>query len=199
MKKMFANFVRETTATVGTGNVTLVAATGYPRFNDRFVATDRVYYTIRDGNNWEEGWGTYNGANVLARTTILQTYAAGVWTAGGAALTLSGAATVWTGAPEEFLQNLRKMEPVSLGVGATQAVLAGYSYRLTGNNADLTLPATPDAGDSIEFLACGATNGTIRANGNKINATIGDMTLDVLNFAFSLTYVDATFGWKVDT
>ena len=197
MKKQFANGVSETTATTGTGNITLTARSGYVRFNDRFATNDRVRYSIKDGNNREWGYGTYNGGHVLARTTIIGTLASGVYTAGGAALNLSGSAIVFTDVEENFLVGLVRMEPVVLVGGAIVNASEGFCYYLTGNNCELTLPATASAGDMIGVRAAGATNGTVHVNGHKINATVGDMTLDVPNFAFTLEYVDATFGWKI--
>lgn len=197
MKKQFANGVSETTATTGTGNVSLTQRTGFVRFNDRFSSGDRVRYAIKDGNNREFGYGTYNGSDVLARTTIIGTLNAGTYTAGGSALNLSGSAIVYTDVEENFLVGLVRMEPVVLSASSVVTASEGFCYYLTGDNCELTLPTTAQAGDLIGVRAAGATNGTIHVNGHKVNATVGDVSLDVPNFAFTLEYVNATFGWKI--
>lgn len=197
MKKQFANGVSESTLTTGTGNITLTQRTGYVRFGDRFSSGDRVRYSVKDGNNREFGYGTYNGGNVLARTTIIGTLDAGTWTAGGSPLNLSGAAIVYTDVEENFLVGLVRLEPVILSASSVVNVSEGFCYYLTGNNCELTLPTTAQAGDIIGVRAAGATNGTLHVNGHKVNNTVGDVSLDVPNFAFTLEYVNASYGWKI--
>jgi hypothetical protein len=67
--------VRETTATTGTGTITLAGAvTGYQSFAVIGNA-NTCYYTISDqlGANWEVGIGTYTlSGTTLARTTVLK-------------------------------------------------------------------------------------------------------------------------------
>lgn len=68
----------ETSTTTGTGDFTLAGAvTGFRTFADVCTTGDRVFYLIEgiDGSGnrtgeWETGWGTYSGANTLARTTV---------------------------------------------------------------------------------------------------------------------------------
>jgi hypothetical protein len=93
---MLANGIKETTATTGTGTVTLVAVTGYARFSGGFAVGLPGSYAIRDGNNWEWGVGTVGAGNTLARTTITATLVGGTYIGSGAtAITLaSGAADV---------------------------------------------------------------------------------------------------------
>lgn len=198
MKKQLADVVKESTATTGTGTVTLVQATGWARFADRFANNDRVYYSIRDGSNWEIGHGTYLTANQLARTTILGTLNAGVWTDGGSPLNLSGVAVVRVVAPERLFTNLWRVEP-QIVTGNTQMV-AGGCYIVADAGLTLTLPASPDVGDRVQIME-GSTSlltGTVVAPGaDVIHGTAGNMNIDVGDFAFAMVYVDATFGWKV--
>ena len=74
MAFVIADRVKETTATTGTGTVTLLgAATGFQSFAI-IGNTNTTYYTIsaQTGTEWEVGIGTYaSSGTTLARTTIL--------------------------------------------------------------------------------------------------------------------------------
>lgn len=96
---MLANGIKETTATTGTGTVTLAAVTGFTRFSAAFAVGDRAAYCIKDGDNREWGVGTVAAGNTLERTYRLGTLVAGVYSSDVAgaltAITLaSGAAEV---------------------------------------------------------------------------------------------------------
>ena len=68
----FADRVKETTATTGTGTLTLDgAATGFQSFTTAFGNGVSVYYVIAGGSQWEVGIGT-TGAGTLSRDTVLQ-------------------------------------------------------------------------------------------------------------------------------
>jgi hypothetical protein len=198
-RKLYADLVAETTTTAGTGTVTLTALAGFARFSDRFSNGDLVFYSIRDGNNWEVGKGTYTTANQLARTTILGSYVSGVadW-ATATAITLSGsAATVRAVAPETLFQSFIR-EEVAFISGNTAAV-DGYAYGVQANSVTITLPASPVVGDRIRVFQAAAsiTGCVINPNGADINDTAGNMTVDTTEFSFSLLYVSASYGWKV--
>jgi hypothetical protein len=197
LKKLLADLVQESTATTGTGTVTLVAMTGWMRFSDRFTTGDRTFYSIRDGNNWEVGFGTVGAGNTLARTQILETLVAGTVALAGTAIDLSGAAIVRSVAPEALLSALWKVEYAT--VGANSTLVAGYAYGVTANSLILTLPLSPTAGDRVSvFQAAASITGTvINPNGEKINGVSGNMTVDTDEFSFDLVYVSAGYGWKV--
>lgn len=64
---LYADRIQETTATVGTGTLTLAGAVaGYRAFSAGFVTGERVRYAMSDGTNWEVGDGTYT----LTGTTL---------------------------------------------------------------------------------------------------------------------------------
>ena len=133
---MFANNVKETTATTGTGTVTLAAVAGSARVADAFAVGDLVPYGIKSGDDWEWGFGTVGAGNTLARTTINATYVAGVYNkTTPVAITLAGTSTVivtphadavaaWVGSP---VNNIGTTGRQGFGVGICPALPAGYS------------------------------------------------------------------------
>lgn len=195
-RKLCADVVAETTTTTGTGTVALTAIGGFARFSDRFSNGDRVYYSIRDGINWEIGKGTYTAANQLARTTILGSLSANVW--GTSALNLSGSATVRSVAPEALFQAFLKEEVVL--VSGPTTLVDGYAYGVQTSAIALTLPASPTVGDRVRiFMAEASITGvTVIPNGEKIGGTAGTMTIDTTAFSFAMRYVDASYGWTVE-
>ena len=96
-----ANRARMTTATTGTGPVTLgVATAGFQTFAAAGIGTgDQVRYVIEDGTAWEIGLGTYTaGGTTLSRGPVASSNA-------GAAISLSGSAVVFvTAAAEDIAQ-----------------------------------------------------------------------------------------------
>lgn len=75
---MFSYFdrVKETSATTGTGALTLAGAVSqFQSFSSRFSNGDTFYYCAADqsGTQWETGLGTYNSAgNTISRTAIYE-------------------------------------------------------------------------------------------------------------------------------
>ena len=94
---MLANWVKENTTTTGTGTITLGGAvTGFIAFADALADGDVVFYSVKDGNNRENGIGTFTASGTtLARTKVLETLVSGVYdNTSPAAITLSGSAEV---------------------------------------------------------------------------------------------------------
>ncbi len=81
-----ADRVKETSTTTGTGSITLAgAATGFRSFSSVLSTSDRTYYTIEDGANWEVGIGTLVNSTTLSRDTVLASSNSGSkvnWSAG---------------------------------------------------------------------------------------------------------------------
>ena len=119
------NRAKMTTATTGTGTITLGSAVdGYQTFADAGVAdTDVVRYVIEDGSDWEIGTGTYTSTGTTLTRTVLESSNA------DAAINLSSSAAVFVGTTAEDLAVLD-------GLTATTAeinTLDGF----TGTVADL--------------------------------------------------------------
>lgn len=85
MANIFANGVMQPSATLGTGNLTLDAATpGYKNFGTVMSVGDTCHYSImsvdsvgRPTGEYERGKGTYSAVNTLARTYVFESSNAG--------------------------------------------------------------------------------------------------------------------------
>ena len=88
------NRARMTTATTGTGTITLgSASSGFQTFAAAGVANgDIVQYVIEDGAAWEIGTGTYTATGTTLSRSPTQS------SSGGAAINLSGSAVVFIAA-----------------------------------------------------------------------------------------------------
>lgn len=79
---MLGNWIRETTTTTGTGNLTLSSVSGYPTFNNVFSTTGYFVYTILDdttGAPIETGIGHLSGTTTLVRDHVTATYLGGTY------------------------------------------------------------------------------------------------------------------------
>lgn len=125
---MLANGIKETTATTGTGTVTLAQVTGYARFSSAFPTGSLVQYAIKDGNNWEWGTGTTGASNTLARTYVSATLVSGTYTINGeSVITLSGNAEVYCSSQGGNWQGVNGSQPVN---NAYFAKFGGGQYRV---------------------------------------------------------------------
>jgi len=95
----FRDWCKESTATTGTGTITLAGATAasFTEFTDVLVDGAIVPYAIIDGNDREEGLGTFTATGtLLARTTVLATWVSGTYDdTAPTAISLSGSAEVY--------------------------------------------------------------------------------------------------------
>lgn len=96
------NRARMTTATTGTGTLTLGSAMdGYQSFAAAGVTNgDVVRYVIKDGNAWEIGSGTYTATGTTLSRSVLES------SNSGNAISLSGNAEVFIGLAAEDIQQL---------------------------------------------------------------------------------------------
>lgn len=71
----YADRVKETTTTTGTGNLTLAGAVAqFVAFSSRYADGDPIPYAIvgQSGTEWEVGIGTLSGSTTFVRTTVLR-------------------------------------------------------------------------------------------------------------------------------
>lgn len=122
MAKLF-NLARMTTATVGTGTITLGAAvSGFLTFANAGVSnSDVVSYGIRDGANSEVGTGTYTTAGTTLTRTVTKS------TNANAAISLSGTAEVFITARAEDILNLDAWVTYTPTVTAQTGAITSYT------------------------------------------------------------------------
>jgi hypothetical protein len=128
------NLARMTTATTGTGTVTLGSAvTGFLTFAQSGVANGAtVSYAIKDGNNSEIGRGVYTASGTtLTRATVLNS------TNSNNALNLTGSAEVFiTPAGLDYLPNINAQ------TGTTYTVLATDLGKLVSHSNAASIAVT---------------------------------------------------------
>jgi len=131
------NRAKMTTATTGTGTITLgTAESGYQSFADAGVVdTDVVRYVIEDGTDWEIGTGTYTATGTTLSRTVSESSNA------GSAITLTGSAVVYVSATAEDIpapQELYAENPVTFtapSATGTNAVAIGSGAVSSGTNS----------------------------------------------------------------
>jgi hypothetical protein len=213
----FVNRAKMSTATTGTGTITLGSAeSGYQSFADAGVADgETVRYVIEDGSNWEIGSGTYTSSGTTLTRTVDESSNA------DAAINLSGDAVVYITAIAQDIQ-----QPPSEGAFVDgdktkldEAITGNQTITLSGDVsgsgttsiavtlADVAaarITGALNAGGSAPIYACRAWvnfNGTgtvaIRASGNVSSITDNGVGRYTVNFATSMP--DADFSAAAST
>lgn len=182
------NRAKMTTATTGTGTVTLGSAVdGYQTFAAAGVSdSDVVRYVIEDGDNWEIGEGTYTASGTTLSRSVLESSNA------DSAINLSGDAEVFIGLAAEdvepanseilkadthdtltagFDSDAESLGTVTTGTVTPEVDGAGEENfkTLTANGAfTLAPPSTSGNCTIIIQVTNGASAGTITATGFTI-------------------------------
>jgi hypothetical protein len=93
----------------------------------------------------------------------------------------------------------------SVVTASTLTAVAGRGYFIdtTSNACTVTLPSSPTNGDTIaivDYAGTSATNKiTLNGNGNKINGSTVNKTIQTNRQAITLTYSDVTTGWLLSS
>lgn len=173
------NRAKVSTSTTGTGTITLgAAADGYQTFADAGVTDGQtVRYVIEDGSNWEIGTGIYAATGTTLSRIVSESSNA------GAAISLSGQATVFVGAAAEdliFANETTATFTATEGqttftdvytVGLVQVYLNGVrliestDYTAT-NGTDVVLATGATAGDIVQVTTFQAVN-VVDETGNQ--------------------------------
>lgn len=81
---------------------------------------------------------------------------------------------------------------------ATSKTLAVGEYcTVTASGQTITLPATPAAGDTVKIGVLAFSDTIIGRNAQNIMSLAENMTIDAQNTTVTLTFVDATRGWRL--
>ena len=150
------NRAKVTTATTGTGTITLGSAeSGYQSFADAGVSDgDVVRYVIEDGSDWEIGSGTYTATGTTLSRTVDES------SNSDAALNLTGSAVVFITAaaediPDLYDDNRGVGQAYTLATGS-DAVAIGYSTLASGDSsiaAGHTADATGAGSNALGYSA----------------------------------------------
>jgi hypothetical protein len=196
---LLADRVRETSATTGTGTMTLAGAVaGYQGFNAAFANGATVYYVIHYATEWEVGIGTV-GTGTLARNTVLQSsngdalvpFSAGtkdVFVAYVAerAVTTSDAATLTNKTIDDYTNNIGA-NSTHFRVKASGSLPKGTVVKASGftpGEQAITVVAVASASD----IAIGVMEQTLTSGQFGMAVVIGEL-FDVNTNAFAFNDV----------
>lgn len=134
------NWIRQTTTTTGTGDLTLASVSGFPTFASQFTqGADGVgtifYYAILDdttGAPLEAGWGRMSDSTTLVRVRVLASYSGGTYSEANTAISLP------SGTKRVICADLAGARPMSIpGLRANETLRYMGSAHMstgTGNN-----------------------------------------------------------------
>jgi hypothetical protein len=144
----FVNRAKMTTATTGSGTITLgSASSGFQSFAAAGVANgNTVTYVIEDGTAWEIGNGVYTSSGTTMSRTLVSSST-------GSLLSLSGSAVVYVSVNAETMTDIYTRVVTGGGTDAvfveTQTTVSS-NYTITTNRNALTAgPVTINSGVSV--------------------------------------------------
>jgi hypothetical protein len=178
MAKAYANRAWMTTATTGTGTITLgTAKAGYLTFAEAGVAnTNTVTYVITDGNDFEIGTGTYTtSGTTMSRDTVIASKIGG--TAGTSKINLSGTAEVFL---TISMADVGLLDRVQSWTAAQQ-----FSTIELGHATDTTLARSAAGVMTIEGVEVVTLSRTQTLSGKTITDLILDGALDEEEFTIT--------------
>ena len=196
------NRVRETTATTGTGAVTLAGAVdGFQTFAAGIGNDNTTYYaiSINSENEWEVGLGTLNGdSSTLTRTSVLES------SNGDAAVDFSaGSKEIFCTLPSEKAVYL---DASDAQVGGFSSLADDGSPQLGANLDVVTFDIVSTSDRDIDIIPNGTGDvnlgaDTVQIGDNDANATLttqgtGDLILNTNNGtnAGNVTLADGAAG-----
>jgi len=177
------NRAKMTTATTGTGTITLGSAVdGFQTFANAGVANaDVVRYVIEDGTAWEIGTGTYTSSGTTLSRSLTESST-------GNLLNLSGDAVVFVSAAEQDIVQLAKAQTL------TTKTFGNYTETVFAITDGTTVNLDPNNGP-IQTWTLGANRTPGQANwgaGQSITLLVDDGS------AATITWTTLAVVWKTD-
>lgn len=170
---MLGNWIKTTTTTTGTGDLTLSSVTNFATFNDVFGVGPLFYYAILDDSTdapIEIGIGHLSASTTLVRDKVLATMVSGTYDdTAPAAVTLAAGTKRVICTPDA---GALAVNPLNLSTAASSRVLAPFMPSSAGTlvataNRLYYVPlllATPREVDAIVFrISAGAASTTAKA------------------------------------
>ena len=196
---VLVNRAKMTTATTGTGTITLgTAVQGYSSFATAGVSDgDQVRYVIEDGaSNWEIGTGTYTASGTTLSRTVIES------SAGGSAISLSGDAIVFISAIAADIQPTIYQETTATATGGQTTFSATYTVglvevflngaKLSGadftatNGTQVVLASGATAGDIVDIVSYGTVSVANTYTQSAADAKFVDVAGDTMTGALTL-------------
>ena len=184
------NRAKMTTATTGTGTLTLGSAVdGYQTFAAAGVENSNVVrYVIEDGDAWEIGSGTYTASGTtLTRSPVESSI-------GGGAITLTGDAVVYVTATAADVVTPTGTQTLTNKTTEKLILNDGYTEEVFAITDGTTVNLDPNNG-SIQTWTLGANRTPGQANwaaGQSITLLVDDGS------AFTITWTTLAVVWKTD-
>ena len=146
MSLIIADRVKETTATQGTGTVTLSGATfgGFQSFSSAIGDGNTTYYCIQNESNFEIGLGTYS-SGTLSRDTVIKS------SNSGSKISITGAAIVFCVIPADKL--LYKDESGNLTITGDLLIDDLTVDYIVANSGDFNGPVSTHKLSSTDIFA----------------------------------------------
>lgn len=163
----------EWTSTQGTGTVTTQGSpTGMMSFNTGIATTNTFPYHIKsgDGVSWESGIGTVTvsaGVTTVARTLVLESFAAGVY--GASAISLVGTSIIFCAVLPQHVNT-----PLSSGSSASPTGNVSTVEKMMGLGLVSGFSITPQlTGRLLCWIGGVALNSTLAGDGTTITGRFG--------------------------
>jgi hypothetical protein len=155
MSKLY-NLARMTTATTGTGTITLgVAVSGYLTFANAGVQSgDVLFYGINDGAASEVGWGTYTASGTTLSRNVIKS------TNSNAAINLDGSAQVY----------------VTALAADGGDLMPGFDHPMRGFDTAINLQLNASVASNILTVAIKGNNGSDPGNSSPVLVAFRDAT-----------------------